>query len=144
VILNIMKSLTFLRAEENDKKNRFEKWQGFLNLTENKMVISDLFWMTICKFFLKRSAELDNVQGVLEKRIAKNFINFFIRIDDKYEKDDFFKKYFDILSQAVFYALFYAYPKSRQLFNDELKHKLIELFSEKFTGIKISSTQVRL
>ena len=93
-----MKSLTFLRAEENDKKNRFEKWHGFLKIAENKMVISDLFWMTICKFFLKRSAELDNVQGVLEKRIAKNFINFFIRIDDKYEKDDFFKKYFDILS----------------------------------------------
>jgi len=49
----------------------------------------------------------------LEKRIAKNFINFFIRVDDKYEKDNFFKKYFDILSQAVFYSLFYAYPKSR-------------------------------
>jgi hypothetical protein len=67
-------------------------------MTENKMVVSDLFWLTICKFFLKNSNEIDDIYKILEKRIAKNFINFFIRVDDKYEKDDFFKKYFDILS----------------------------------------------
>ena len=67
-------------------------------MNENIYVISDLFWLTICKYFLKSSTENDNILNILEKRIAKNFINFFIRVDDKYEKDDFFKKYFDILS----------------------------------------------
>ena len=93
-----MKSLTFLKDKENGSNIRYEKWRGFLKILENKMVVSDLFWLTICKFFLKNSFEYENIQVILEKRIAKNFINFFIRVDDKYEKDDFFKKYFDILS----------------------------------------------
>jgi hypothetical protein len=46
-----MKALTFLKDKESDLKNRFEKWQNFLKIHENKMVISDLFWLIICKFF---------------------------------------------------------------------------------------------
>ena len=65
-----------------------------------------------------------------------------IRVNDKFEGEKFFKRYFDILAQAVFYSLFFAYPKSRCKFNNELKHKLIEFFSEKFTGIKISNSSV--
>ena len=53
-----MKALTFLKDKENDQKNRFYKWYGFLKMSENIMVISDLFWLTICKFFLKNSNEI--------------------------------------------------------------------------------------
>ena len=33
------------------------------------------------------------------------------------ENDYFFKYYFDMLSQSVFYSFFYAFPKSRSQFN---------------------------
>lgn len=29
-------------------------------MNENKYVVSDLFWLTICKFFLKTSPEIEN------------------------------------------------------------------------------------
>lgn len=49
----------------------------------------------------------------------------------------FFKQYFDLLSQSVFYAFFYAFPKSRSNFDDALKTKLFKLFSKIFTGVEI-------
>lgn len=45
-----------------------------------------------------------------------------------------------MLSQAVFYAFFYAFPKSRTHFDDELKNQLLKLFSRTFTGIEISNS----
>jgi len=50
-------------------------------------------------------------------RIAANFVSFTLiekpGFDDK-TKQQFFKKFYDIISQAVYYSLFYAYPKSRK------------------------------
>jgi len=50
-----MKSLNFLKDKDSDQKHRYEKWQKFLRMNENIYVISDLFWLTICKYFLKSS-----------------------------------------------------------------------------------------
>lgn len=52
----------------------------------------------------------------------------------------FFRQYFDLLSQSVFYAFFYAFPKSRSSFDDVLKNKLLKLFSKMFTGVEICSS----
>jgi hypothetical protein len=44
------------------------------------------------------------------------------------------------MAQSVYYSLFYAYPKSRgQTNNDDMKRKLLNIFSELFTGMKIQS-----
>jgi hypothetical protein len=52
----------------------------------------------------------------------------------------FFEQFYDIIAQSVFYALFYAYPKSRgQTLTNELKRKLLNIFSKRFTGMKIQS-----
>ncbi len=40
----------------------------------------------------------------------------------------------------MFYSFFYSFPKSRSLFNDDLKRDLVEEFSYLFTGVKISNT----
>lgn len=37
----------------------------------------------------------------------------------------------------MFYAFFYAFPKSRSTFDDGLKTKLLKLFSRMFTGVEI-------
>ena len=100
--------------------------------------MSDCFWYAICKFF--HTGKYKEIESKLKDRIAKNYVNFFLTIEDPYEKDEFFKRYFDILSQSTFYSLFYAFPKSRYRFNDELIHKLLKKFSKKFTGVKISNT----
>jgi len=62
-------------------------------------------------------------------RIAKNYINMLLSIEDPVDNQSFFKRYFDIIAQAVFYSYFYAFPKSRSEFNDELKKDLINEFS---------------
>jgi|LauGreDrversion4_2_1035121.scaffolds.fasta_scaffold72504_3 hypothetical protein len=44
------------------------------------------------------------------------------------------------MAQSVYYSLFYAYPKSRgQTNNDDMKRKLLNIFSKLFTGMKILS-----
>lgn len=52
--------------------------------------------------------------------MAANFVSFMLVEDARYEekeyqkcKDQFFKNFYDIISQAVFYTLYLAYPKSR-------------------------------
>ena len=76
--------------------------------------------------------------------MSKNYISLFLSIQDKADNHLFFKTYFDVLSQAVFYAFFYAYPLSRIKFNDSLKKKLLDEFSYLFTGVQISNTSMYL
>jgi hypothetical protein len=54
-------------------------------------------------------------------------------------KKQFFKKFYDIISQAVYYSLFYAYPKSRKRLDETFMRKLLNTFSELFTGTVIHS-----
>jgi Protein of unknown function len=71
-------------------------------------------------------------------RIASNFVEF--RADyTGPESNSFFKIYFDIVSQAVFYAFFYAFPKSRMDFGEKYKLFVFNRFSFLFTGLKIST-----
>lgn len=52
----------------------------------------------------------------------------------------FFEQFYDIIAQSVFYSLFFAYPKSRgQTLNNDMKRKLLNIFSKLFTGMKIQS-----
>mmetsp|Transcript_41831 Transcript_41831/g.30721 ORF Transcript_41831/g.30721 Transcript_41831/m.30721 type:complete len:80 (-) Transcript_41831:495-734(-) len=55
------------------------------------------------------------------------------------QKEKFFKNFYDTVAQAVYYSLFYAFPKSRSLLNEEMKRKLLNIFSKLFTGMKIQS-----
>ena len=75
-------------------------------MEENLAIVSDSFWYAICKFFNKKKEkekETDTkkrdskdektleIEENLLNRIAKNYVNFFLSIEDKYEKEDFFK-----------------------------------------------------
>lgn len=42
----------------------------------------------------------------------------------------------------MFYSFFYAFPKSRVKFNDDLKKLLLDEFSYQFTGVVISKSDV--
>ena len=146
----IRKEKSFVNKEKKktSKEDMSPIWNKYLRIEENKMIISDSFNYSICKFFKydeieKSLEELNYLKKIEEKyknRIAKNYVNFFSSILDCNEKDEFFKNYFDILAQAVFYAFFYGFPKSRLKFNDDLKKKLLYEFSYLFTGVRISNT----
>lgn len=145
---NVMHALSMLHKDcewfntnnnqQNDgvKKSRYDKWLGFLSMKENMAVSSDCFWYIIAKFFKENTT---NIQESLLDRISKNYVNYYISIDEGIEKNEFFKYYFDILAQTVFYSIFYAFPKSRHKFKDDLKKDLIAEFSNLFTGIQITN-----
>jgi len=80
------------------------------------------------------------VEEKLLNRIARNYVNILLSIENKTDNNAFFKKYFDIISQAIFYSFFYAFPKSRSEFGNELKGDLINDFSFLFTGIQITNS----
>lgn len=49
--------------------------------------------------------------------MAANFVSFTLIEDPRYSEDSkktFFKKFYDMIAQAVYYSLYYAYPKSRK------------------------------
>jgi len=145
---------------------KYDAWKKELSSEENKFVISDAFWYMICKWHEQEEddyedhrdnqevpeslthSRLENslstmeyykeVDAFLKKRLAKNYVNLFLSVDEKH-KESFFQEYFNILSQGVFYSFFYAFPKSRDDFNNEVKKKFLLEFSQLFTGIKISN-----
>lgn len=58
---------------------------------------------------------------------------------DQKGKEQFFEKFYDIIAQAVFYSLYYAYPKSRKALDQGFMRELTNTFSELFTGTQIHS-----
>lgn len=81
------------------------------------------------------------VKTIYLERIARNYVNLLLSIEDPLDNKQFFHKYFNIIAQAVFYSFYYSFPYSRSQFNDELKKDLIDQFSYLFTGIHISNCQ---
>lgn len=104
-------------------------------------MISDGFWYIIC-LILNPKPEFEQHQEFLLDRIAANYVSFTL-IEDRRFTDDhkkqFFKRFYDIISQAVYYSLYYAYPKSRKRLDDTFMKKLLLNFSNLFTGTEIHS-----
>lgn len=117
------------------------KWLDLLDLEHADALISDCFWFIICKI-LNPKPEFEQHQEFLLDRIAANYVSFTL-IEDRRFTDDhkkqFFKKFFDIISQAVYYSLYYAFPKSRKRLDEAFMKKLLLNFSELFTGTQIHS-----
>lgn len=69
--------------------------------------------------------------------MAANYVSFTLIEDARFDekaKEQFFKKFYDIISQAVYYSLYYAYPKSRKSLDNAFMRELTNTFSELFTG----------
>ena len=128
-------------AVRSEMKEKQEHWINLLNLEHADALISDAFWYVICKICNPRP-EFEQHQEFLLDRIAANFVSFTLIEDRKYTEDSkkqFFKKFYDIISQAVYYSLYYAYPKSRKSLDEHFIRDLISTFSELFTGTQIHS-----
>merc|ERR1712142_1293113 len=86
----------------------------------------------------KAEEELRKVQSAVFGRMAKNYVALFLSAPQKL-KDVVFDNYYDLLSQSVFSCLTTQYPKSRELFNDELKLKLLRVTARWTMGLVPSS-----
>jgi hypothetical protein len=104
-------------------------------------LISDAFWYIICKI-CNPKPEFEQHQEFLLDRISANYVSFTLIEDPKYDqkgKEQFFKKFYDIIAQSVYYSLYYAYPKSRKTLDQLFMRELTNTFSELFTGTQIHS-----
>lgn len=118
------------------QKKRKEHWLKLLEQEHADALISDAFWYVICTICNPKE-EFVQHQEFLFDRIAANYVSFTLIEDDRFDKEgkeQFFKKLYDIISQAVFYCLYFAYPKSRKTLDESFMRQLTNTFSEMFTG----------
>ena len=128
----------------SDSKDTRDKCLSLILEDEHiKALISDSFWYVICVFFKEQSPKYNAKKEQLLDRISANFVSFFIEY--KSSKQQFIFTYlYDLLAQAVFFSLFFAYPKSRAKFDIKLIFKLLKMFSELFNGPKITTASLPL
>ena len=130
-----------LKAES--KSRRDEVMRKILEDEHIKALISDSFWYIICIIFKNAEPKYAAKKEQLLDRISANFVSFFIEY--KASKEKFIFTYFyDLMAQAVFFSLFFAYPKSRIKFDIYLIFKLLQEFSELYNGPKIRSLSLSL
>jgi hypothetical protein len=140
----------------------------FLNKKENRSIFSYCIWMSIleynfkhvlnskgfsCEKEIKRTrnkkalnkktptkmlkTRLIKLKTELQQKIAVQYIPL-MDAQDKQIKIIIEKVYFDVVAQAVFYSLFYAFPKSRINFNYDFRYFLFSLMSKFFVGLVVS------
>lgn len=108
-------------------------------------IISDSFWFVVAFFRSKNELdkrvceELKKTAAEILKRISCNYFKFFINLCDDdspvKKKDPILNIFHDFLSQCVFYSLFLGFPKSRHIFNETFRHKIISLFAYLCNGL---------
>jgi len=118
VMTNIAQNLDFKAWSEQARNMWFKDFKSSCS----QAVINDTFWFCICWYF-KPDKHLD-VERNLFDRISASFVGLFSSINPA-RKDFFFRCYADAVAQAVLYAMFLAYPKSRVHFTDKFRKDLV-------------------
>lgn len=98
-------------------------WIETFNRTEHaNALISDCFWLVICRVF--NPGKYEDYEELYLDRIASNYVSYTLVVDvednkkEREKKDRFFKFFYDIISQSVYFCLFFAFPKSRSKLNE--------------------------
>jgi hypothetical protein len=140
-----------LVVKKNATKNFSQRGKFNPVLTDPKLnplvdaLISDSFWFVVCFFQIsnvtdrKRLEDLKKNVNEILKRISQNYFKFFIDLCDDdssiKKKDPVLNMFKDFLSQCVFFSLYLAFPKSRDIFGEDFRNRVISLFSYLFNGI---------
>jgi hypothetical protein len=151
---------------EKNRLNHILKDDELNKLTD--AMISDSFWFTVSFFKtinlekiesnLRRKAHHLKEEKVLSpalkeavvilKRISENYFKFFIKLcdetsfarkDQKDLKDNILEAFYDFISQCVFYSIFLAFPKSRYMFDDTFRIKIVAMFAYIYNGLIIQN-----
>jgi len=126
------------------------EFKEFLNCSENSTIFSACVWHIIFDVNYLSSKEkhlpddLTFVETLDRKMlliISDTFLNLFSQLRANLKKV-MNKLYFDVVSQAVFYSLFYAFPKSRHIFNQEFRVYVFNIVSKLFKGCAVSPSSI--
>ena len=129
-------------------------------------LISDSFWFVVCFFQSKNenySKSEDEPQNPKIKTISKNeqikliseilcrmscnYFKFFIRVCDMGQtrkNDSALNSFKNFMSHSVYYSIYLAFPKSRHLFNEEFRNRIVYFFTYLFNGLVSENNFVEL
>lgn len=129
------------RADMTDERAEFE---ALIKMDHCDALIADAFWYFICAVF-KADKKYEAHNEFLLDRMAANYVSYTLVEDPRISyktKQKFFWKFYNYLSQAVYHCLKTAFPKNRnKIETNEMKRKLLNTFSELFTGVVIHSAK---
>lgn len=139
-----------MRAGEK-KSSEKEEFTELINEPHFEALVSDAFWYFICSV-IKADNKPDPREGkyyqhneFLLDRMAANYVSYTL-VDKKTisikGKNMFFDKFYNHLAQGVYHCLKTAFPKNRNMLETaEMKRKLLNTFSELFTGVVVHSAK---
>lgn len=119
-------------------------------------LISDSFWFVVCFFQSKniKNNKQDEDSQISKSKISKNekyniiseilcrmscnYFKFFIRVCDlgqTRKNDSALNSFKNFMSYSVYYSIYLAFPKSRHLFNDDFRNRIVYFFTYLFNGL---------
>eukprot|EP00928_Gymnodinium_smaydae_P056260 TRINITY_DN3966_c0_g1_i1.p1 TRINITY_DN3966_c0_g1~~TRINITY_DN3966_c0_g1_i1.p1 ORF type:complete len:446 (-),score=99.01 TRINITY_DN3966_c0_g1_i1:345-1682(-) len=128
VMQNIKQNIDFKAWSDTARDMWFKDFKS----PPSRAVVNDTFWYCICTYF--KHGKHPDVEKRLFDRISANFVGLFSSVGPA-RKDFFFRCYADAVAQAVLYAMFLAYPKSRVHFKESFRKQLVTHISLWTTGI---------
>ena len=129
-------------------------------------LISDSFWFVVCFFqskndtYIKSDDDGDNPKikifsrneqikliSEILCRMSTNYFKFFIRVCDMGQtrkNDAALNSFKNFMSHSVYYSIYLAFPKSRHLFNEEFRNRIVYFFTYLFNGLVSENNFVEL
>jgi hypothetical protein len=164
-IIKIKKNaLNSINSSGKSKFSEFLKKPALKELID--ALISDSFWFVVCFFQSKNenySKSEDDSQNPKTKNISKNdqikliseilcrmscnYFKFFIRVCDMGQtrkNDSALNSFKNFMSHSVYYSIYLAFPKSRHLFNEEFRNRIVYFFTYLFNGLVSENNFVEL
>ncbi len=164
-IIKIKKNaLNSINTSGKSKFSEFLKKPALKELID--ALISDSFWFVVCFFQSKNenySKSEDEPQNPKIKTISKNeqiklineilcrmscnYFKFFIRVCDMGQtrkNDSALNSFKNFMTHSVYYSIYLAFPKSRHLFNEEFRNRIVYFFTYLFNGLVSENNFVEL
>lgn len=122
-----------------------EQFKSLVSSPTNSALISAAFWLALVQVspvFTERASPearefVEEWKSELTRTVADLHLKLMTDISDNFKRL-LNKLYFDVVAQGVFYAMFYAFPKSRTTFNKQFKCELFKIMSLLFKGCEVS------
>jgi hypothetical protein len=157
-------ALNSINASKKNKLSEFLKNDALKELIN--ALISDSFWFIVCFFqsknenYAKSEEDIQNSQSKISSRndqqkliieiltrISCNYFKFFIRVADLgpiRKHDSALNSFKNFMSHSVYYSIYLAFPKSRHLFNEEFRNRIVYFFTYLFNGLVSEKNFVEL
>ena len=157
-------ALNSINASKKNKLSEFLKNDALKELIN--ALISDSFWFIVCFFqsknenYAKTDEDIQNSQSKISSkndqqkliieiltRISCNYFKFFIRVADLgpiRKHDSALNSFKNFMSHSVYYSIYLAFPKSRHLFNEEFRNRIVYFFTYLFNGLVSENNFVEL